>query len=282
VREPAPGRALWVNGRIVRGAEATLSLFDRGARDGEGLFETLRVHDGRPHQWTRHLERLVVSAGELGFPVPPPPARLLAGLEELLAAEGLGEAVARITVTRGVPGGRPTRAGAWIDVEPLEGRLWPGTRSGGARLMCSRRPFEPGRLGRHKTTSRLAYSLAREEARAARADEALLVDGSGTVLEGATSNVFVVADGRVVTPPLDGRILPGITRQDVLEACTRERILATEAAIDRPLLARAEEVFVTNAVQGVVPAAVLDGRPLPGRAIGTGLREIWKTELRAG
>ena len=68
---------LWVNGRMCQGAETVISLFDRGARDGEGLFETLRVYAGRPYQWERHLERLVVSAAELGFPVPPAP-RVLA------------------------------------------------------------------------------------------------------------------------------------------------------------------------------------------------------------
>ncbi|HUK64712.1 MAG TPA: aminotransferase class IV, partial [Dongiaceae bacterium] len=71
-----PDRPMWVNGRLCRGDEAAVSLFDRGARDGEGLFETLRVYGGRAFQWERHLERLVLSAAELGFPVPPSPATL--------------------------------------------------------------------------------------------------------------------------------------------------------------------------------------------------------------
>ena len=71
----------------MRGPEAMISLFDRGARDGEGLFETLRVESGRPHFWQRHLERLVLSAAELGFPVPPSPAHLADGTRQLLAEE---------------------------------------------------------------------------------------------------------------------------------------------------------------------------------------------------
>jgi len=106
-----PDRALWIDGALCRGGDAALSLFDRGARDGEGLFETLRVDAGRPRFWTRHLERLVLSAAVLGFPVPPSPVRLREGLAELLADAGLDDAVARITVTRGIPGRRPTRTG---------------------------------------------------------------------------------------------------------------------------------------------------------------------------
>jgi len=206
---PIPDRLLWVNGKLCRGADAMLSLFDRGARDGEGLFETLRVESGRPLEWTRHLERLVLSAAELGFPVPPSPDHLREGLSELLAASGLSDAVARLTVTRGIPGGRPTRTGAWIEAEPLESRLWRGTRAGAASIVISKTRFEPGPLGRHKTTSRLAYHLAREEARVSRADEALLVAADGELLEGAVSNLFLVIGAEVRTPRSRAASCPG-------------------------------------------------------------------------
>ncbi|MEK7329699.1 MAG: aminotransferase class IV, partial [Candidatus Eisenbacteria bacterium] len=130
----APERTLWINGRLCRGDDAALSLFDRGARDGEGLFETLRVYDGRPFLWERHMERLVLSAAVLGFPVPASPVTLREALDQVLAADGLADAVARITVTRGIPGGRPTRTGAWVEVEPLAARLWRGTRAGAATV----------------------------------------------------------------------------------------------------------------------------------------------------
>jgi len=101
---PRPRRTLdrwvWIDGDIRRGEDAVLSVFDRGARDGEGLLETLRIYGGEPYQWSRHLERLVVSAAELGFPVPPSPRFLREGLAQLLVRTGLAEAAARITVTR--------------------------------------------------------------------------------------------------------------------------------------------------------------------------------------
>ena len=280
-----PDHPLWVNGRIVRGEAAALSLYDRGARDGEGVFETLRVYGGHPFQWERHLERLVLAAAELGFPVPPAPSLLRAGLGDLLEAGALSDAVARITVTRGIPGGRPTRSGCWIETEPLEGRLWAGARSGSASARFSRRPFEPGPLGRYKTTSRLAYRLASEEARTARVDEALLVSAAGEVMEGATSNLFAVIGGEVLTPPLARGILPGITRAWVFGAAAELDLACREATLDRAAVAGADEIFLTNSVQQVVPLASLEGRPLPARAVGERLREAYRAAVereRAG
>jgi branched-subunit amino acid aminotransferase/4-amino-4-deoxychorismate lyase len=260
-----PARALdrwvWIDGEMRRGEDAVLSVFDRGARDGEGLLETLRVYGGEPFQWARHLERLVVSAAELGFPVPPSPRALREGLAELLERAALTDAAARITVTRGIPGGggKRARTGAWIEVEPITARLWRAGRSG-VRVVYSRPPFEPGPLGRHKTTSRLAYHLARDEARAARAHEALLVAPDGAVLEGSVSNLFVVDAGVVRTPPLSLGILPGITRATVLALCADSGVEAEESRLTSRDLERVDEIFMTNSLQEVVAVSELEGR----------------------
>ena len=276
-RDSGPGvpqRSIWLDGRVRRGEDAAISLFDRGARDGEGLFETIRFERRAPRFWSRHLERLVLSAAELGFPVPPSPERLASACAELLAAEDLGDAVVRITVTRGVPGGRPTRTGCWIEAEPLTSRLWAGTRRGAARAVLSRTPFEPGSIGRHKTTSRLAYTLAREEARAAGADEALLATAGGELLEGAVSNVFALISGALVTPPLARGILPGVARRVVLERAADAGMRAHEATLTVADLARAEEVLLTNAIQQVVPLAWFEGRELPQPRVAARLLEV--------
>lgn len=277
-----PGRPVWVNGRVVRGEDATLSVFDRGARDGGGIFETLRVYGGRPFAWRRHMERLVLAAAELGFPVPAAPAELRGGLDALLEAQGLTDAVVRVTVTRGVAGGRPTRAGAWVDAEPLGGRLWAGTRSGAGSAVLSRLPFEPGRLGRYKTTSRLAFDLAREEARAAGVDEALLVSPAGQVLEGAASNVFLVSAGEVVTPPLSLPVLPGVTRAIVLELCRERGLRHREAAFPPAHLDSAGEAFLTNSAQEILPLARIGDRELPARAAGERLLAAYRERVAAG
>jgi branched-chain amino acid aminotransferase len=237
------------------------------------------------------MERLVLSAAELGFPVPPSPLRLRAALDEVLAAEGMSDGVARITVTRGIPGGRPVRTGAWLEVEPLGGRLWAGTRTrhaedggpAGGRVMLSETPFAPGLLGRHKTTSRLAWDLAREEARAAGADEALLVSPAGEVLEGAASNLFVLRDGgELITPPLAADVLPGITRAIVIGLCTELGIRVREAAVPVEVLRRADEAFVTNSVQEVLPLARVEGRTIPGRVLGMRVLTAYRERVAAG
>ena len=276
-----PDKAVWINGRLVRGEDAALSVFDRGARDGGGIFETLRVYGGRPFAWQRHMERLVLSAAELGFPVPASPTALRDGVDALLAAQGLSDAVVRLTITRGVAGGRPTRAGAWIEAEPLGGRLWSGTRKGAGSAIVSHLPFEPGWLGRHKTTSRLALDLAREEARAAGVDEALLVSPDGQVLEGAASNVFVVRDDEVLTPPLSLPVLPGVTRAIVLALCRELGLRHRELPVSLVALLRAGEVFLTNSVQEVLPLAALAGRELPSLEVGKSLLAAYRERVAA-
>lgn len=275
-----PDRTVWLNDRLVRGEDAALSVFDRGARDGGAILETLRTYDGVPFAWDRHMERLVLSAAELGFPVPPAPATLRTAVDQVLAAEGLRDAVVRITVTRGVPGGRPVRTGAWVEAESLGGRLWAGARTAhpdgaplGARVIRSHVPFAAGWLGRHKTTSRLAWDLAREEARAAGVDEVLLLSSAGELLEGAASNVFVVRDdGVLVTPPIAADVLPGVTRALVLESARALGLAVREDVIPAAQLGSAREVFLTNSVQELLPVRELDGRAVPERTVG---RQLW-------
>lgn len=275
----APDRPIWVNGRIRRGADAALSLFDRGARDGLGLIETLRVEGRRLLEWHGHMERLVLSCAEIGYPVPPPPALLEDAVAALLEDAGLDDAAVRITVTRGIEGLRPGRPGCWIDAHPLRSRLWRGTRAGAARAIVSGRPFAPGAWGRWKTTSRMAYQQASDEARIARADEAILVSADGEVLEGATSNVFAVIAGEVVTPPLATGILPGVTRATVLRLCTALAIPACERLLHRDALLRADEAFVTNAIQQVVPLGRVDERGFSTRDIAARLLDAYRKEV---
>ena len=149
--------------------------------------------------------------------------------------------------------------------------------------MLSQPLFSPGWLGRHKTTSRLAWDLAREEARAADADEALLVSPAGHVLEGAASNVFVVGpDQVVVTPPLEADVLPGVTRACVLALCRELGIEVREVPLPLEALRLAEEVFLTNSVQEILPVSELAGRPVPSQRVGRLLLEGYRELVPRG
>lgn len=270
----APDRVVWIDGQLLRGEAARVSLFDRGAHDGGAIFETFRVHGGHPFLWQKHLERMVLAAAELGFPVPPSPLTLRTALDATLEANALTDAVARITVTRGIAGGRPTRTGCWVEVEPVGGRLWRGTRTREGSVILSKRPFAPGVLGAYKTTSRLAYHLAHEEARAAGADETILLTHQGEVLEGSASNVFLHIDGEIATPSHHTGILAGITRAFALQACYDLGYRLRTSAMWRDELAIADEVFLTNAVQGIVSITSVGGRAVKTGGVAAQVREV--------
>ena len=163
----------------------------------------------------------------------------------------------------------------------MGGRLWRGTRSGAASVVLTRRPFAPGSTGGYKTTSRIAYHLAREERRAAGADETILVTSQGQVLEGAVSNVFAVVDGEVATPSLSTGILPGITREWVLLQLVDLGARIRTSALWRSELSLATEILLTNAVQGIVTVGTVDGRPVPERALANTLRERYALGVAA-
>lgn len=201
-----------------------------------GVFETLLVVDGSPLDLDRHLERLRSSVRVLyDTPLPERLGRELAG-----AARGHEHARMRVNV-------RPVSGGVRADVELTAPR--------GRGPMRLRPVTVPGGLGCHKWIDRgLLAALA-----AGTAAEPLLCDLDGLVLEAARANVFVVEDGaRIVTPPLDGRILPGVTRARVLELAGELGLEVASEPLDLGRLSRADEIFVTGSLGGVEPAQ-LDG-----------------------
>jgi branched-subunit amino acid aminotransferase/4-amino-4-deoxychorismate lyase len=271
VRDPI----VWVDGRLGPGER----LLHREGEAELGLFETLRIENRQPILWNRHMERLAASSLELGFQRPPPSLELAHGLEQLLAARDLVDAAARVTMMRGAEGRSGPGPQCWIEAQALEPRIWPGARSGAARAIFATRPHEPGPLARHKTTSRDPYQLASEDARAAGTDEALLVTPHGDVLEGAISNLFAVIGGEVVTTPVSAGILPGIVRAAVLTLCGELGLAVQERVVAREDLLNAEELFVTNSIQEIVPIAELAGQPIPSQTTGLKLKRLFRASL---
>jgi branched-chain amino acid aminotransferase len=257
--------AVTVDGRAHDPDAPALSPLERGFTYGDGLFETIPAPAGRAFEPERHFARLLASAEVLGLPVPPL-ERLERALEATLAAAGdRTAAVVRITWSRGA-GGRgyapPDDARPQLVVS-----AWatPARRAEGVRAL-SVRGLAPGELARHKTLSAIHYVVAAGRARAAGADEALLVDARGRVLETAGANVFAVLGGRVVTPPASLPLFAGIGRARALGAlAARGPGAALEQAFDLVALARADEAFLASAVRGIVPLVAVDGR-----AVGTG------------
>jgi para-aminobenzoate synthetase/4-amino-4-deoxychorismate lyase len=235
----------------------------------QGLFETLLVADGQAVELEAHLARLGASCELLlGKPLPERTPDLV---RETAGGVRLGRL--RLTVTAGAHG--PQAQARAAEVDPAI--VFPSPKSGAAELRTLRLA---GGLGAHKWVDRAALESIREPA------VALLLDGDGTVLEASRANVFAVRDGGLLTPPTDGRILPGIVRQAVIEVAAEEGIGLRQERLDLDDLPTAEEVFLTGSVRGLQRAGSLDGAPLPAagelsRRLAAGLRRRWRVDLPA-
>jgi para-aminobenzoate synthetase component 1 len=233
---------------LVESAELRVSPLGDGFMFAHGLFETLRALDGRPVFLDRHHRRLEQAARTLGLELPSTLDEWRERLARLAHANQLGDGSFKVVRFRDVGGV------AEFAVSRPTGYL-PEQYERGFRL----RTASTARAGSMHMVKSLAYLenlLARRSAQAAGFDEVLFADPSGNLLEGGATNLFVVVGGKVFTPPATN-LLPGVARSVVLELCgaaAEERLLTPD------LVAAAEEVFVTNALMGVMPVAELEGR----------------------
>jgi aminodeoxychorismate lyase len=254
---------VFLNGEFVPESSAVVSVFDRGFLYGDGLFETLRVCNGRPFRWEQHWERLQGGAAFLDLRLPFPSESLRAFAGQLLAKNQMPDALLRVTLSRGVgPRGYSPR-GADQPTLTMSVHAAPAIDTDHParwRLVTSsvRLPADDG-LARLKTCNKLRQILARAEADAANADEALLLDTLGHVVEGSTSNLFWFNQDALCTPPLTCGILPGVTRAIVFELGRKLGLKVREGTIEPAALRLADGVFLSVSSVGLAEAVSLDG-----------------------
>ena len=233
-----------------------LETADRGLTYGDGLFETLRVVGDVVPLWSRHVERLSASAARLRLPAPDTDA-MLAEVRRL--ADGLDDAVARITFTAGLGPRGYARPGlvsptTVIGVGPLS--LAPdGYRDGIALRLCDTRLGDQPLLAGMKHLNRLEQVLARSEWDDARWQEGLMADLQGRIVCATAANLFAVRDGRLVTPPVDRCGVAGVARAEILATSD-----VGIAPLSMQMLLEADEVFLTSAVRGILPVRAFAGR----------------------
>lgn len=253
----------WVNGRVLPRGEAAIPVDDFAVRFGAAAFETMLALNGRVFRLGSHLERL---EGAIRLMRGTPPSRdvLAAAIQEVLRANRLDGAGARASVRLSVSAGvghvpdlrmarHPTisvTADALRDAVPRTRLAIAGVR------IDHRRAWRASKMAQF-----LPYLLAREEAHEQGADDALLLNTDDHVAEVATSNIFFVIDGRLVTPSLDSGPLPGVTRAVIIDLARSlgHPVIETEVTLEQVLVA--EAAFATNSISGALALTELIGVP---------------------
>ncbi len=257
-----------VNGIVTPVEEARVSVLDNGFTFGDSVYETLRTYGGRPFEWGRHLRRLRASAERLGFEIPITNEQLLARLDAVLERAANSESYIRLIVSRGVGDisyhfERVKGPTVVIAVKPHGPYpAWHYAEGIPVSLVSIRRNHRQALDPAIKSSNLLNNVLAVREAQARGAEEAVLLNQKGEIAEGASTNVFVVRGGTLLTPILETGILAGITREVVLELAEGLGIPRREQALVPEDLLSADEAFLTSTTREVVPIRTVDGRPL--------------------
>lgn len=279
-----------IDGRIFDERAACISVFDRGFLYGDSVFETLRTYGGQPYALDEHLARLAWSAGRVHIPLPCSEAELGAEMQRLLAHAQNPESLIRVMLTRGVgplgldvePDAPATRVTIVAPLRPPA----PEAYTDGVRVITYRtqRLADATDAAGAKIGNYLIAVLAVREAKARGAVEALIIDAHDAVVEGTSSNLFVVQGGKLLTPPETAGILPGITRARVLEIARELRLDIEYRALPLAELVQADEAFISSTVREMLPVVCIDDHVIGGGQPGpltTRLLAAFRTRVRS-
>ena len=271
---------IYLNGRFIPRSMAELSPFDHGFLYGYGLFETMRAYSGYIFRLDSHLTRLRCSAENIGLThstltTEEGKQSLKFACMETMEANKLKDARLRLTISAGEGGMTPdpgTCSSLTIlvtaqNLVPLPPEKY---ETGFRAALSSLRRNSQSPLSRLKSTCYMENILARMAARAAGCDEAVLLNERGYLAEGSTSNIFLVkkspeVKGRVrvlITPSLESGVLPGITREVVLEIAQDLNIETHERQVELKELIEADEAFITNSILELMPLTWFEGKPI--------------------
>jgi len=267
------GDVVYINGKLVPRREASISAFDRGFLYGYGIFETMRSYNGRVFRLDQHLSRLMLSSEQLALDRELDTSQLERAVYDTLKANNLSDARIRLTVSagEGERGITPSASASSTVMIVAEELVLPSTESyeeGIHAVTVATRRNSHSVLSRTKSMCYLDSLIAKHEAAAAGADEAILLNEMGLVAECSTSNIFLVVGRRLVTPALDSGVLPGITRGVVLELASGMDITVEERGVPADELLTADEAFITNSIVEILPVSRIDGRVVGSGGVG--------------
>lgn len=267
---------VFINGKLLRGSKAEIPVKDRGFLYGDGLFETLRSYKGFVFMLDVHLERLFHSLKILKYNLSFDKEYIKEAVNSTVKKNSLStrDAYIKIIVTRGIHNGelyfsRKYKPNLIIVAESLT--PYPeNDYIRGINIISSsiRRPAAGSPLYSHKLLNYFENIFAKDEAHYNGAQEAIFLTRDHLVLEGASSNIFLVEKNTVYTPPLTQNILPGITREVILNICNENRIKARQKKIHYRDIINADEVLKTSSIAGIVPVRKIDRFTITGEIPG--------------
>ena len=265
-------KAMYFNGAFADPSEVAIRPNDGGWLHGAGLFETMRAENGRVFRLAAHLSRLRNSAERLLRPIAEDELPDESTMRELLERNELTSARLRLTVSAGAMGdadaNQPPALTVCLTASPLAPYPDQAYEKGIGVVICQHRQSTTDPTAGHKTTSYFPRLLGLREARQARCNEAIWFTEDKRLAEGSISNVFVVRDGTLKTPPLDTPVLPGIARGVVLELAQQSDLAQEETEITIDELLDADEVFLTNTLMQVMPVIRVEKRDIGDGQVG--------------
>ena len=261
---------VWVDGRLVPAESAAVSALDHGVTVGDGVFETAKIVDGRPFALTRHARRLDRSLAGLGLP-PADHDVIAEGIDAVLTAgEPFPYGRLRYTVTGGAGPLGSDRLGSGLTYIVTAGEQPRPPTSAKVSVVPWTRNERAATAGL-KTTSYADNVVALARAKQVGALEAVFANTRGELCECTGSNIFVVVDGKILTPPAGSGLLEGITWALTIEWCREAGLPVAERTLPLSVLERADEVFITSSTRDVLAVHAVDDRllvpgPLTARA----------------
>jgi branched-chain amino acid aminotransferase len=271
---------IWIDGQFYEKHEAKLSVFDHGLLYGDGVFEGIRGYNGKIFRLRQHIDRLYGSAHAITLAIPMSKEEMASVVEEAVRVNNLTDSYIRLVVTRGVgdlgldPRKCP-KATVFCIADHIQ--LWPAERyERGLAMVTVPTPVNQahGLPPQVKSLNYLAHILAKLEAINAGADEALMLDFTGTVAEGSGQNIFCVTDRTLRTPSDACGILRGVTREAVMELARDAGYDIQEQVLTRYDLYTADEVFLTGTAAEIAGIRQLDGRLIGGGNVGPVTRDL--------
>ena len=287
---------VWLNGAFVDEAEATVSLRDTGLLHAAGVFTTMRANGGAVFRLDAHLRRLRASCEALFIPLLPKDEALVSAVDELLERNELSEARLRLTVTRGMAEQDPIHGlrltpTVFLTAAPLEPYPAEYYAKGLTVVLLDDQKLNPYDVqSGHKTLNYLSRLAALRSANQRGAGEALWFNVHNFLQSGSISNVFVVKDGTLITPPTNielrdpdvaksiaypkSDVLPGVTRAAVMELARDANLPVKLAAITVNELLEADELFLTNSIMQVMPVCRIERKPIGDEKPGPVTRQL--------